>query len=135
MIDKDGPASSRPARLDVPPTVAYHNARGKINIPLVRRFEEQPRLWLTAWAPVGVVVRADAHVVERKRGADHVVDSVDRGARLCPARNVGLVSDHDQQEPSGAERLASCLRTGQYLHLVGAPGRVRPPGSHERAIE
>ncbi len=80
-------------------------------------------------------MRTDYKFVDRQRRTQRGVDLIHDGARLRAARDVGLVSDHNQQVARLFETLQRPGRIGVDLQLVHASGRTRYTFGHNGLIE
>ena len=85
--------------LDIAPAVADEKAGGEVDPPAFRSGQQQARLRLAAIAAIGVVMEADRDLIQGQavlQLAVHLFHGV--GGESAPG-DVGLVRDHDQDEP------------------------------------
>jgi len=85
-------AASRIARgSNILPAVAYEKALRQIDAPILGGLQQQARLGFTTLTLVGIVVEADANIVERQRLADGVADFFNNVAIESAARHIRLI--------------------------------------------
>ena len=103
------------------PTMKLRESRCRVP----RGLEEQPGLGLAARAVVGVVVvaRHTASSGSALQQAALIASTSSRAA--APARDVGLVGDHDEPEAAGGEQGHRLGHAGQDLELVDGARRTR----------
>ena len=134
-FDPHRAASRAATRFDVAPAVADHVRGGELEIQLAGGTHEHPRFRLAARTSVRVVVIARVQTVEGKRGADRVVDRLDRGARRRPARDVRLVGDDDHAETALVQPLDAARRVRLDAQLGERRRRMRPPVAKDRRVD
>src|SRR5208337_4661668 len=124
VVDEDRATAGAVAGFDVAPTVANNIAGLQIDIPNAGRFEQQARLRLAAGATRGVVVRAEAHAVQLQEALQALVHLGDLFGRDQATRDVRLICDQDQREPSLAQSAAGFANARQQSKIGEGRGRV-----------
>src|ERR1700685_4109559 len=64
VVDEDRATARAMAGFDVAPTVADDKAGLQVDLPHMRRFQQQPRLRLAAGAACRIIVRTDADAIQ-----------------------------------------------------------------------
>lgn len=99
VVHENRPASGPAAGLDIPPPVADKKAAAEIDVPIARRGQEHSRFRLPAFTLIGIVVVADADVVQRDPAAQETVDLLNRLTCQPPPRHLGLIRDDNEENP------------------------------------
>src|SRR5258707_467640 len=87
------------------PLVADNKRMVEIKMPFESRFDQQSGFRFAAWATIGLVVRANQHVIQGETFAQGVVHSIQLAAGLIAARNSRLIRRGDENKSSGLELL------------------------------
>jgi len=135
VVQKKGLTSSALAGFDIAPTVAHDVAAGEVDIPTARGLEQEARPGFAAEATVGVIVRADAHIVELQVLLKLVVDLGDLFGGGGAAGDVRLIGDEDQRETGFAEFAAGFADSVQQAEIGKRYGRVGLSIAEDSAID
>ena len=125
VVDEQRATTGGLASLDVAEAVAHHPAHLQVDTMRRRRIGQHARQRLATMAAIGIVMRADPHLVQARGGHDLIIHPVHEVTRRGPARDVGLVGAADQQEARLAQRRAGLRHAGQDGELGGAARRQR----------
>ncbi len=117
------------------PAVAHHDRSKQVDPPARGRVAEHPRPGLAALAAVGVVVRTDPDLVDRKPGEKLPVHGVENPARHPSTGEVGLIRHDDQHKAGRAEGVERLNDTGQDLELVEGAWRRRNAVAKDHAVD
>jgi hypothetical protein len=140
-VHKDGRATGAPAGPDVSPSIAYKVTIGKSDVVLDGSGVQHAWAGLTAGATIGVVVVADADVVEGEHLAQVCMEGFDLFSRGETSDDIGLVR-HEDKEKSGAmqavERIGHAwenLKIGQRERRLSLTSAEDLPVDHAVAIQ
>src|ERR1700723_467497 len=98
MVNQYGPAPGGRPRVDIAPSIADHKTSPQVNSSPKGRVLQETRLRLAAVARLGVVMEADAELVDGQRCAQRGVHCLhSRFAPRTPC-HIGLIGDHDEFE-------------------------------------
>ena len=86
VVDPDRRAPGVRSGVDVAPAVANHEAMRHVDIVFLRRAQQQTWSRLPAVASIGIIVRADEEVIQRKSFPQCLMDRVHRSRGLCVPR-------------------------------------------------
>jgi hypothetical protein len=124
--------------IDVPPAVSHDIAPREIDRPSFRCLEYHAGFWLSTVAIIGIGVKADLDIVNRKLSAQEIVHGFDDVAALLAGGDIRLVGDDDQGEArlaQGGQCLQDFGEDFEFLDSVRRIGRSVPHmGPYQNAI-
>src|SRR5205807_3510786 len=107
---------------EIDPAVADQPASRQIHSPLPGSGPDEPWLRLPAGAAVPRIVGADVDGVDGQGTAQRPVDLLDRVETEVPARDIGLIADHEQHVAGFTQPAEIRLRRGKDLQLGNRAG-------------
>jgi hypothetical protein len=134
VVDENSVATSAMAGFDISPTIAHDVAGLQIDVPDTSRFEQQPRLWLSAVATRGVIMRADSDAVQAEKALQSAVHfRYLIGGNQAPG-DIGLIGDQDQGKVGLSQFVTGFANAGQQAKVGNRGGWVRLSVTHERSV-
>src|SRR5262249_20408111 len=112
-----------------------HEARVELNLPVDSRSDNQARFGFATGAPIGIVVKADADIIDRQDTAQGSVDRVDCGPLYEPAADIRLIRDDNRQVACGTQPLKRLRNARSDLVLVQRPRGKRPALVNDSAVD
>jgi hypothetical protein len=94
-IDQEGFAAGAFARLNVPPTISDHVARGQFDAEIRSGAQYQAGLRFPAAALVAIVMEAGKYRVKLQLDSEQLIDAADQFLRHRSPRYIGLIGHDD----------------------------------------
>ena len=117
MLDQNGDASGSMSRFYVFPSITDHEARWQVDAVPDGRVDQETRTGLATRALVTIVMVADEQVIQRQRGEQRRIDGVHDLPALCPASDVWLVRDPDEEQAGRLEIVYRARGIGHHLQF------------------
>jgi hypothetical protein len=103
MVNQYGPATGGGPSIDIAPSIADHKASPQVNSSSEGSILQKPRLGLAAAATLGVVMKANAELVDWQRRAQRGVHRLHSRPVPRTPSHIGLISHHYKLEAHGLQ--------------------------------
>ena len=134
-VHENGRASRASAGPDVTPSISHKVTIGKSDVVLDGSGVQHAWRGLAAGAPVGIVVVADADVVEGECLAQVCVEGVDLIPRGETPDDIRLVRHEDEEESGAGETVQGIGYAGENLEIVQRERRLRLTGAEDLPVD
>lgn len=135
QIDKHSAATGRLSRLNVPRSIARHDAGGKIDSVDFSSAQQHSRFRLSARTVIRLSMRTHFDVIDRQSGAQAIVHVLDGFGRHNTIADIRLVCHHHQHETRLLERRQRLRGIVVDAKVFQATRRKAAPVAHFRNHE